>query len=283
MAELISNESIGTSRPITFKVGESGKEFFLHSELVARLSEPLQRLVNGSFSEARSGIVTWNEVDEATFISFSQYVYTGTYQVQEVLASPRKLSDSEAEHGLPPAKRQKKAAQPAPAEGAAITIVRTPKVVRPASMAEQLRIYLSRRLWQKRPLGTPSFPTLVMTSELSKSSKSKDYAIGSITLAHARLYIFADCYGITKLASKALSNVHHILWKVRIHVDDKLLLARFCSKNTLPHTLRDMFLTYIASRTRKLWRRSRFQTLLQEDRELEHEILDKMMEVMPVP
>lgn len=118
-----------------------------------------------------------------------------------------------------------------------------------------------------------------MACELSTFAEAKNYAIGNITLAHARLYIFADYYGITELASIALSNVHHILWKVSIPENDKLLIARFCSKNIFPQTLRDMFLTYIGSRMGKLWRNSRFQTLLQEDRELEHEIFIKVMEV----
>lgn len=53
----------------------------MHSALVASLSRPLDRLVNGWFVEALGGSVSWPSVDEATFILFSRFAYTGDYSI----------------------------------------------------------------------------------------------------------------------------------------------------------------------------------------------------------
>ncbi|KAH6643422.1 hypothetical protein BKA67DRAFT_134774 [Truncatella angustata] len=72
-------ESIIRSRPVSFVAGNSETEYVLHDGVVARLSKPLNVLVNGMLKEARDRRVEWPEVDEQTFIRFSQWAYTGIY------------------------------------------------------------------------------------------------------------------------------------------------------------------------------------------------------------
>ena len=55
----------------------------LHSGVVTRLSKPLCVLVNGKMKEAQEDCVKWPQVDEKTFIRFSQWAYTGSYLAAE--------------------------------------------------------------------------------------------------------------------------------------------------------------------------------------------------------
>ncbi|KAL7924860.1 hypothetical protein ACQKWADRAFT_286178 [Trichoderma austrokoningii] len=77
----IPAEAIASSVPFRFMVGPNRREFTIHSALLSHQSPVLDKLVNGSFSEAADKCVTWDSVDEDTFIRFWQYAYTGKYAV----------------------------------------------------------------------------------------------------------------------------------------------------------------------------------------------------------
>jgi len=66
-----------TSVPFKFVVGD--ETFHLHKLLVCSISEPLERLVNGSMHEALDGQATIHDIEPHTFSRFCQWVYTGTY------------------------------------------------------------------------------------------------------------------------------------------------------------------------------------------------------------
>lgn len=51
----------------------------IHEELVARFSKPLKAMIHGKMKEALLGIATLEEVDEATFGRFVEFIYTGDY------------------------------------------------------------------------------------------------------------------------------------------------------------------------------------------------------------
>lgn len=70
-----------SSAPFAVTVGSNKKKFYIHSALLASLSEPLNRLVNGDFKEAQEAHVTLEHVDEETFSYFIQWAYTGKYHV----------------------------------------------------------------------------------------------------------------------------------------------------------------------------------------------------------
>lgn len=63
----------------TFVVGPARKEFAVHAGVFARLSEPLNVLINGNFAEAASKTVFWEDVDEVTFDRLRQFAYCGDY------------------------------------------------------------------------------------------------------------------------------------------------------------------------------------------------------------
>lgn len=64
-------------------IGSNGKEFNIHSAAISRLSKPLGVLINGEMCEAKEKCVNWPEVDEKTFVRFTQWAYTETYVTEE--------------------------------------------------------------------------------------------------------------------------------------------------------------------------------------------------------
>jgi hypothetical protein len=82
--------SIISSPAFKFLVGADKRLFTVHAGLVAHLSKPLAVLINGPMSEAQEGCAWLEDVDEHTFVRFSQYAYTGDYRP----ADPDILLDS---------------------------------------------------------------------------------------------------------------------------------------------------------------------------------------------
>ncbi|KAI9788409.1 MAG: hypothetical protein M1816_006934 [Peltula sp. TS41687] len=67
------------STPFKFLVGPDRKPFTVHAALVAHHSKPLGALINGGMQESKEGCAVLEDVDEHTFVRFSQYAYTGNY------------------------------------------------------------------------------------------------------------------------------------------------------------------------------------------------------------
>lgn len=75
--------SIIVSDIFTFVVGTNGKEYNVHGSAISRLSKPLGVLINGDMREAKEKRVNWPDVDEKTFVRFTQWAYTKTYVTEE--------------------------------------------------------------------------------------------------------------------------------------------------------------------------------------------------------
>ncbi|KAF3023696.1 hypothetical protein E8E14_013830 [Neopestalotiopsis sp. 37M] len=73
-------QSIMAWKPFRFIVGPEKKEFTMHSDLVASISEPMNDLVNGPSKEAREGVAHFPDIDEATFAYFMRFAYKGDYK-----------------------------------------------------------------------------------------------------------------------------------------------------------------------------------------------------------
>ena len=90
--------SIAASKAFHILVGPEKKSFIMHSELLARQSKPLEKLVKGGMKEAADGIAEWPEVDPETFFRFWQFTYTGDYtgaEPTEVPPTPPTLTAAE--------------------------------------------------------------------------------------------------------------------------------------------------------------------------------------------
>lgn len=76
------NSIIG-SEIFTFVVGANCKEYKIHGTAISRLSKPLGVLINGEMREAKEKCVKWPDVDEKTFVRFTQWAYQKTYVTEE--------------------------------------------------------------------------------------------------------------------------------------------------------------------------------------------------------
>jgi hypothetical protein len=59
----------------------------VHEEAIASQSPALEALMHGNMSESASRVVTWVDVDQETFVRFSQFAYTGDYSVPKMIVN----------------------------------------------------------------------------------------------------------------------------------------------------------------------------------------------------
>lgn len=64
-------------------IGPNNKEYKVHGTAISRLSKPLGVLLNGDMREAKEKCVKWPEIDEKTFVRFTQWAYQKTYVTEE--------------------------------------------------------------------------------------------------------------------------------------------------------------------------------------------------------
>lgn len=71
--------------------------FTIHQELVARSSKPLKAMMQGKMKEALEGVATLEEVSEATFGRFVEYIYTGDYNPAAAVKAERVVEKETAD------------------------------------------------------------------------------------------------------------------------------------------------------------------------------------------
>lgn len=177
---LIINSRALASPVFRFIVGEERAEFTLHSDLVARQSQKLAKLVNeGCFQENLEQTVVWCYVDKATFTRFAQYVYCGDYGVDGSTTAP--LDEADAFINSCSSMRRKK------------------KILPITSLAFSD--------FKKRHYEYRSDRRLVVEPNLDPSQEYRE-----IFLSHAKLHVFADYHGIEPLMQMTLHKLHQVLF-----------------------------------------------------------------------
>ncbi|KAF3770549.1 hypothetical protein M406DRAFT_336207 [Cryphonectria parasitica EP155] len=76
-------EDIIGSKIFKFIVGSRKKEYHVHAAAISPLSKPLNVLLDGPHKEAQELCVEWPDVDEKTFVRFTQWAYTKNYVTEE--------------------------------------------------------------------------------------------------------------------------------------------------------------------------------------------------------
>ncbi|KAH8202354.1 hypothetical protein TruAng_003526 [Truncatella angustata] len=258
----ISALETGFERPVSFVAGNSETEYVLHDGVVARLSKPLNVLVNGMLKEARDRRVEWPEVDEQTFIRFSQWAYTGIYFAADpdIVLYPSDitaaLAHDTAETGDPVhmekvvATNQSNALPAIPQDNA--------EKPTPYSLASCLRNALAR----------------------PNREAAEDYS--EVFFSHAKLYVVADIYDITLLAKQTLHNLattleQFTLYKKRIR--DVVILVEYVFKNTQKKdAMRDLLVHYAACFIEELNEDVDFKCTLENCPEFASALIAKMIE-----
>ncbi|PHH79274.1 hypothetical protein CDD80_5269 [Ophiocordyceps camponoti-rufipedis] len=238
-------EDIMATPLFRFVVGPDKRNFHIHSTLVARQSPVLDRLINGdSFKESKDQEVIWKDVDEKTFVRFCQFAYTGNYD-GPTLRENKATLDKDREN----------------------FISQTNQAVK------------------MRPANTPSSGTDRQKATSAPQTNTKQHLddFKDLFFAHARLYIFADCYQIKKLTDVSFARLRQTLKSYSfVSVDPAVMeLYRFSFQEKIPETLRKLMAHYASHHIRQLWEHVEFQGLVKEFQELSASLVGYMVPLLP--
>ncbi|KAJ3453996.1 hypothetical protein MRS44_018628 [Fusarium solani] len=296
--ERISKKIVATSRPFRFLVGPHAQEFTIHSALIAHHSPALSALVNGGFKESNDFCVEWDDIDETTFTSFWQFVYTGDYDTPEPMAANAETATAHCLDGQsrtdgnnvdplvidePSAEEAAESAAEAPSESAAdeISEASTPPapeidgwgsvVVEPQK--EKERVTKLQMLWNDFQ---HSWRIDDKPSEPEEKPKDRTYP----TLHHARVYVLGDRYGIIRMMDISFQKLHEALVNLEINEDsvsEILTLLRFGFEELVPEKLRQLLVHYATRVVEHLWENEEFQEPLENCGSLSKALIGSML------
>ncbi|KAG6003586.1 hypothetical protein E4U21_001873 [Claviceps maximensis] len=213
---------IATSQPFKFIVDKTKTEFFLHAALVSSQSKALDALVNGRFVEGQEKSVVLADDDARTVAAFAEFLYKGDYY----LPSDMLLLDSNAKGLINRANKTK------------------------ASHKQEWR-RPSNRHWDRftKDVAYGYDAKTASTAQVALNAGSLDTDYSEYFVAHAKVFVFADYYGIESLMDLAMKKLHGALCGFRLsreRLHDILALMRFCYERPAPAKLKTMVASYVA-------------------------------------
>ncbi|KAK5994166.1 hypothetical protein PT974_07608 [Cladobotryum mycophilum] len=240
----------------------------MHSALVSHQSPVLDVLVNGNFKESGDKCVKWESVDEDTFIRFWQFVYTGKYTAANPVVGPERKSDTALE---PPDSPPVVSGSPFGGFGG---FGKEPKAEPPPKPPTKREAQWNEFKCSRSSTGL--FSNFFGSSR--ENLAREDYT--NVFLSHARLYVFAECYGIAKLMEASLDQLHGILTRFRLYkgrMKDIVMLVDYCYSNMVPEPLRKLVIRYTACKVDKLWLSEEFQELVEAHGELSRALIGSIL------
>ncbi|KAG6075810.1 hypothetical protein E4U15_005431 [Claviceps sp. LM218 group G6] len=212
-------EGIFTSQPFKFVVGEAKTEFLLHSALVASKSEALGRLINGGFVEGQQGFVVLENEDAKTVAAFAEFIYTGDYQLSFDFPQADRECENQSHRGWDDPDNE---AWSNFYDG-------------DLAIGEDLEIL-------------PAVGDDLAVKPLIEGSMTTDYS--EFFIAHAKVFVFADYYGVVELMNLSMARLHKALCLFRLsseRIGDILALVRFCYERPGPDRLKKLVASYSAA------------------------------------
>jgi hypothetical protein len=214
--------------------------------------------------EAAEKRVTWTDIDEGTFIRFSQYAYTTSYdeaepqrrELKEASLDGNEFAKVEAENDAVHSDDSIAKLQTAPMR----------KKSRRAFESNPYSYHRKDHLWDAFKELHSRQPSEVQGRV---NSPGEDYT--EVFLCHARAYVFADRYGIDDLQSLALHKLRLALTGFELYPDasnDIIELVQYSFEKTVdkgkfPDALRSLICFYAGCKLEDLWKSARFRSLLQ--------------------
>ncbi|PHH79273.1 hypothetical protein CDD80_5268 [Ophiocordyceps camponoti-rufipedis] len=104
----------------------------------------------------------------------------------------------------------------------------------------------------------------------------------AILVTHARLYVFADCYQVDKLADVSVHRLRKtldVLKGVTTDTEGLTELVRLCFEETAPGTLKNMVTMYASFEMSRLWAHPAFRKLVEESNELSVALIDAIVPI----
>lgn len=245
------------------------------------------------------------DVEESTFIRFSQFAYTGNY----IAADPEILLDSST-IAWTPSKFAPSIDEPVavadekpPDSELAISLLdfetelildeepafrrsgisvkkKSKKFSEPTGFADESRKEKLWRLFEETRTSTVPKPAF---KPRKNRESCEDYT--DVFLCHARLYTFAEKYDIAPLKKLAVNRLHQTLSVFNLYkerVGDIVALMRYSYANTIHRSpsddpLRSLLIHYAACVVENLVPSSEFRALLEEPGELASDLVVKII------
>ncbi|OCL01747.1 hypothetical protein AOQ84DRAFT_306105, partial [Glonium stellatum] len=259
----LHQRSIITSTPFKFLVGHERKLLTVHAALIAHHSKPLGVLVRGPMLEANQGFAVLEDIEEGTFIRFSQYAYTGDYSTPAPGTSGDGATTNDATNG----------AANGIANGGGMSdesglMSPTSGEYSATITAADLKMYV--------PAPPPFKPR-------KNRDATEDYT--DIFLCHARLYVFAEKYDIAPLKRLALYKLQRTLVDFTLYperVADVVELIKYSYTNTAdmvgtPDDLRVLVIRYTGYVVEDLAQNPQFTALLEEVSQVGRDLMRQML------
>jgi hypothetical protein len=268
------------TRQIKFLIGPEETPIIVHAGAIARLSEPLDRLVNGSMREAQENVARFQDLQVPDFERICEFSYRGTY----TLPKPERFSDEDVDA----ATQMFHLADPISPTSAPYTVCHSEVGdEEPGPSFSEMRIFedLSSPISSYRSFKNPNFGARLEWPVVSSENRSWRENFAPVFLAHARLYAFAEQYLIPALKSKALQNVRDTLSRYTLFVsglEAVIQLARFAydsdyipdREGKIVDPLRQLVVAYVVAHHTQFRNYSGHRQLLEGMNEYATDVLD---------
>ncbi|KAH8776731.1 hypothetical protein F5883DRAFT_699492 [Diaporthe sp. PMI_573] len=274
-------EDIISSDIFAFVIGPNSKEYKVHGTAISRLSKPLSVLLNGNMREAKEKCVKWPDVEEKTFVRFTQWAYTKTYVTEE----PEILCDSSLiQTPIFPTVTKTSPAGKAP-ERPLYSLAATnlaPSLEKDCCWNSKCASYGTRNPTSYNKFLDESgtvYPSSGSGFSPRKNTKGcEDYT--GVFLCHAKLYVMADTYDIPLLKQLSLHRLHATLKEFNLYpsrMNDISTLAKYVFENTVPQDkIRDMITLYYTCIVEDVRKQDGLKSLIEEIPDFAFGLISKM-------
>ena len=294
----------------TFHFDIEGTRFTVHRRLVERSSDALTAMMKNGMQESLRGSAPLRDTDKYTFRRFVEFLYTGDYNPDEPVRScplsPTDLDASTDRHGRnEPGSgglRSLKADIPTielpsePADEPAYEPTISEMPAAPAEDAWDGFFTTRKKEKQKRRVSSYNPPRLsgptsdvTIWPPLDTASKfvpngNWDLDYLPLFLSHAKLYIFADTYGIVNLQKLTARRFDEALWGFQYSSNSPTVIADLV-EYVYEHTpildnevdvLQTIITNFVANNIDALRRSERFLALLRMEGPLAPAVVCKM-------
>lgn len=284
---------VASSSTYRFLVGADKEEFFVHAQLLGYNSPVLGAMINSSFAENVEKTVKWDDIDVRTFVSFWQFLYTGTYDdpVLSTAVPQKPISDIAVKSHPDRGQFTGDLSKPDDAEGWGITSTKR-KMKKKKNIAVSCSWYPPTHsdsttkkslLSEFERLGVSDFlPRGALWNQSNEATRREEVAShGDIFTHHAQVATLADRYDMPRLASLALSRLQQCLKCYNIDrsgPSEVVALLQFCFMEPRYEMLRQLVVLYAACHTRKLWACDAFGDLIESSGAFARAIMGYMMQ-----
>lgn len=221
----------------------------------------LEVLVSGKFKESIEFCVEWDDIDETTFTSFWQFMYTQNYHSRTVTATGMAPTGGSQATDIP---NETALFEPEPIA----EVKHDEDDWYSSAMAKKKK----KKQGQKNPWDDfqLSCPSELLVHPLNHEVQETQVGVttyADVLVHHARVYILADRYSITRLMNSSLRKLHVALVQLDLSdgtANDFIPLLQLCYRELAPERLKKLVVHYAACYVKILWTSKEFRELVED-------------------